>query len=181
MKCLPDPEQPGHWCLHFNEFEGEMVASSFQRLAKHYQLEMDELPESLQDYWRGRIGAGRDIDSLPEEQQHLEEERLAWRSERFPLVEKWLADYVESGLGEPWILRLDRESLESLIIIVNDRRLTIAAEHELDDTLMEADVDTITDIPLRQALWEVHVLAYVQEYCLAAIHAEPNPETTNEP
>lgn len=181
MKCLPDPEKLGHWQLRLNEFEAQLFAGSLHWLAEHYRLRMDELPESLQDHWRGRIGAGRIMDSLPEEQQHLEEERLAWRSERLPLVEKWLSDYAESGLGKPWVLPLDREQIENLLIIVNDRRLTLAAEHELDETLMEADVETIADIPLRQALWEVHVLAYLQEYCLAAIGAEPNPETTEEP
>ncbi len=176
MKCAPVPDKPDQWQLDWNDFEAQMAAGSFQRMAMHYQLQVDDLPPALQAHWRGHLAEAKDVEALKEEQHLLEGERLAWRSERLTLVEKWVAAYAKSGIGLAWSLQ-DREELEGLLMVLNDRRLILAVEHGIDETLMEVDLDNVAEIPLRQALWEVHVLALFQEQCLAALALAENPET----
>lgn len=170
-------EKDGQWRLDLNEIEAHLLAGSLDRLVSHYRMTLEDLPEALQDYWRGRLAAEKDAEQLRDAQQQLEEERLAWRGERLPKVEKWLAAYDESGIGRAWTLRLDREEMETFLVVLNDRRLTLAVEFGIDETLMEADMDAINDVALRQALWEVNILAHFQEYCLMALE---NWETGDE-
>ena len=177
MKCAPVADKLDWWQLDWNDFEAQVLAGSFQRMAVHYQLQLEDLPPALQKHWRGHVAEAKDADALKEEQHLLEGERQAWRSERLTLAEKWLAAYMESGVGRPWSLQLEREELEGLLMVLNDRRLILALEHGIDETLMEVDFDDIKEVPLRQALWEVHVLALFQEQCLAALTLASNPET----
>lgn len=174
MRCLFLPGDKGRWRLIFNEFEAPILAGSCQQLAGQYRLKVEDLPEPLQTYWRGRIAEDQDVEDLREEQHQLEEERLAWRSERLPLVEKWLAAYIESGLGKPWVLELQREELENLLIIINDRKLTLGLEHGLDRALVDADFNDISDNILRLALQEVCILDQIEDRCLAAIASAEN-------
>jgi hypothetical protein len=175
VKCLQEQDS-GQWRIEFNSSEAFLVSHSLQQLAAHYRLRVEDLPEVLQDYWRGRISKAGDPDDLKEASHQLEEERIAWRGERLPLVEKWVAEYEKCDVTETWALALHRDELETLMIILNDRRLTLAAEHDLSEGMMEMDLDEVTDEILRHALLEVHILGNVQGILLDCVARSDNNE-----
>lgn len=176
MKCAPVADKPGWWKLDLNESEACVLAVTFQRMAHYYKLHDEDLPPSLQAHRRNSMAEPKDVEDLREEQHLLEEERKVWRSERFAQVEKWLASYAASGITNPWSFEMEREEVENLLMILNDRRLTLAAEYELDEALMETDLETITDLSLQQVLGEIHLLALFLGQCLACLAAD-NPDT----
>lgn len=172
MRCSQDPDS-SQWRIEFNPSEALLVFHSFQQMAEQYRLSVEDLPPALQDYWRGRISESGNPEELSEARHQLEEERIAWRGERLPLVERWIADYRRSGIAREWTLVLSRDEVENVMIIWNDRRLTLATEHELTETLM--DLDEVADESLRHVLLEVELLGNLQGLLLEHIqHAENN-------
>lgn len=161
------------WALSFNEAEGLLLAGAFRQLARHYAVNVEELPERLKAYWTGRMSADPRVnEQLADEREVLAEERKLWRSERLVWIEGRLKDYPA---GKPWRFTVDPAELETLLSVLNDRRLTLAVEHAVTEAEMDTDPEEVTDEARRHVLWEIHLLAIFQERCLAALAAGGPP------
>ena len=138
---------------------------------EQYAADFDSLPEALQKMWRGRLFSSRP-DASPESDtaaEDLAEARLLWRGERLEAIGEWL------DLGGPFgpkgngILVLTPDEIDSFFAILNDRRLALAALYSVTEDLMEADIEAIRPPELQQAVWEIHLLAFVMESCLQCL------------
>ncbi len=157
MKCLHETET-GPWVIVLNAMEANLLTGLFRRMAEHYRLDVESLPEKLQEHWRGQISRAGDPKELKEAQEQLQEERLVWRGERLTLLEKWMEDYARNSEGKPWTLELAPDEFEGLLIVLNDRRLILAAQHGLDEEEMEANWEKAPDLTTRMVLGEIDIL-----------------------
>lgn len=159
------------WIVIVNEAEGQLLAHCFAKLAAHYEVSIQDLPERLQAYWRGTISRqeGCRKSEWAEAQADLEETRRAWRSQRLEVLKEWLCEY-DAQRNEPnWELKLNADRMDLFLSILNDRRLTLAAEWNIGDEEMDSDPCEVKREEVRQALWEIHLLSYFQEQCLELI------------
>lgn len=157
----------GDWTLAFNETEGLILASALRKLEGHYAVKLEDLPEHLRKHWRGRIS--RDdatAESLSEEAEWLAEERAAWRPQRLVAVQDWLRDYQP---GLPWRLSLDDDGMADFLAVLNDRRLLLTLENGIGQDEMDLDIESVSDDRLREALYEIELLAIFQMSCLAVM------------
>ncbi|CAB4243899.1 conserved protein of unknown function [Methylacidimicrobium sp. AP8] len=161
--------------LHFDPGEREILVSSLLELRKHYQTDVSQLSEPLQQYWRGvltRSEGIEDDEEMADGADVLEAERLSWRPERVALLNRWLAP--ESSLHNPLdpSLRLSRGEIDEFLSMLNDRRLTLAIAQGITDEQMEWNPLMVKSRDLQRSLWEIHFLAYLQESCISALLEE---------
>jgi hypothetical protein len=162
------------WALSFNEAEALLLVGALRQLAKHYTVKVEDLPSRLQEYWVGRLSANTQIEEdLSEEREALAEERKLWRSERLVWIEEQLKQYP---VGKPWLVTVDAAGLETLLCVINDRRLLLAVDHAVTEAEMDMDPEALADEARRHVLWEIHLLAIFQERCLAALSMEEPPD-----
>ncbi len=167
MRC----ERSNNWLtLEFEEREKELLLYSLEELEGHYSTDESTLSTKSQAYWKGKLTHSKDIEKeLSEESVDLSETRRLWKSERLILVRKWLAEEGTLKTQGGGILVLDQGEAEQFLAVINDRRLLLALEHNLDEEMMSRHLSKINDSELQQALWEIHFLAIIQHYILEGI------------
>lgn len=171
--------EEGQRRLGFNEAEGFILASAIRQLQKHYRVKVDDLPEHLRAYWKGRLSRNAATnEELEIDNELLADERSAWRSQREKLVQSWLADFQP---GKAWEIVLDDDAMGDFLAILNDRRITLSVEHQISQVDMDKALDEITDAKLREVLFEIEILALFQMNCLASLEGEGHDEITDEP
>jgi hypothetical protein len=144
-----------------------LLANALRQLSQHYEVKIEDLPERLRTYWQGRVSSGQgDGEALQEEQELLEGERAAWRSERHAMIQQWLGGYQA---GRAWQLALAEPELDVFVAIINDRRLILSVEFGVTDADMDRDPEDVPHDRRRQVLWEIHLLALFLERILAAL------------
>jgi hypothetical protein len=165
-------KSPDGWALALTPQEAVVLAISMDELIQHYRIDPENLSRRLKDFWNGRISARPgDAALLEDEAEHLKAERFGWRSERLIRLEKWLATFPRAE-EQPWTLLLSTDDFEEFLCILNDRRLLLAVEHNVTEADMDTDPAYVRDEIKARALWEIHMLAYIQEYCLEVNRAE---------
>jgi hypothetical protein len=176
MKCSQRNDSE-LWRVELGAIESNLLTTLFQRALEQYRQKVDSLPEAVQQHLRGSISKEAEPEKLREEQEALQAERLAWRGERLVLLEKWMGDYLRSGVGKSWTFDLTRDELEGLLMILNDRRLLLATEHGLDEEEMEAQWEKAMDVNQRLVLGEIDLLTQFLGSFLMAL----NPDMKIEP
>jgi hypothetical protein len=174
MKVYLDRDREGddgELILEFEGAEKELLLLSLVEMREQYELDPEMLPEPLRRYWDGTLSVSAKGE-LAEASDDLRDARLGWRHERLRAVERWLAP--DGGLvdGTPRSFVLDEEEIDLFFCVLNDRRLTLAALHGIDDGRMEENPADVQDRNLQRALWEIHFLAFVMENCLQALRDE---------
>ncbi|SDU15209.1 hypothetical protein SAMN05444156_2271 [Verrucomicrobium sp. GAS474] len=166
-----DGTAKGTLTLTFEKAERQVMEAVFSASKDLYAVDIEELPEVLQRHWRGRLFSGRpaSIPGADAASDDLAEARLGWRSERLVMLEKWLAPGAPFGEGGNGVLTLPPDEIDLFFSIINDRRLSLAALYLVTEDLMEADIEAIQPQELQQAVWEIHLLAFVMENCLQCI------------
>jgi hypothetical protein len=161
-------EIEGKLALELEGPEKEALWVSLLALRDHYRAELAELPEPLRRYWVGSISKESLTGPEAEEAEELlKETRLAWRSERAELVERWLErTHPVPGTGRSRLV-LERDEVDAFLSIINDRRLTLAVEHGIGEEEMNRNPLWVSSRSLQRALWEIHFLAYLQEVLLS--------------
>jgi len=106
---------------------------------------------------------------LRELSEDLREARLEWRDQRLNLVNKWLANAGTLKINGRGILVLDYEEAEHFLCVLNDRRLLLAIEFNVDENLMSQFPRDLDSPDLQQALCEIHFLAMVQQYLVESL------------
>ena len=164
-------DKAGTLNIEFEKPERKVMEAVLEASRQQYAADFDSLPEVLQKHWRGRLFSGRPatIPGADTASDDLAEARLAWRSERLEVVEKWLALGGPFGPKGNGLLTLRPDEIDLFFSILNDRRLSLAALYSINEDLMAADIEAIQPQELQQAVWEVHLLAFVMESCLQCI------------
>ena len=168
-------EDTGAWRLEFAAEESKPVSDLLLRMLEHYQIEFSTLPEALQRYWRGCLSKAGNPEELKEAREHLQEERLVWRGERMALLEKWYKDSKSVAEDQPWTLALSPEEFESLLVILNDRRLMLATQYGMNEEDLEnawTKKAQTQDLPALLALQEIEMLGNLQYILLGALHPD---------
>ncbi len=146
-------------------WEREVLAGCFFALRDSYEIAFESLPPEAQRYWKGKIGMTPEEKSELETEQHfLEEIRQHWRDERQIFVERWVQELAKSPEASHWSLPL--AEADTFLQILNDRRLLLAAQHQITETDMTRDLFQTPDSPKFRALGEIDFLAYIQSLCL---------------
>jgi hypothetical protein len=167
MKC----QRLDNWLtLEFAEQEKELLLFSLEEVEDHYAQDESALGNKFKAYWRGRLSQiTQNEQELGEANEDLYEARWAWKSARLDVVRKWLAEEGSLKSEGSSVLVLDESEAEQFLSILNDRRLLLALEHNLDEDLMARNPTDVTQPELQQSLWEIHFLAIVQQYVLEAL------------
>ena len=166
-----DGDAPGTLTISFESPEMQVMEAVLSAAREQYAADFEELPDILQKYWRGRLFSGRpaSIPGADTAADDLADARLAWRSERLEIVEKWLAAGAAFGPKGDGVLVLSPDEIDSFLSILNDRRLSLAALYSISEDLMTADIEAIQPAELQQVVWEIHLLAFVMESCLQCL------------
>lgn len=156
--------------IEFAESEKEMLLFSLEELREHYSTDESKLPSKLRKFWRGTLSRTPEkTEEWTEAEEDLASARWGIKSERLVLVNRWLASDGLLLAANQSKLGLDEGECEQFLCILNDRRLLLALEYNLDDTLLEKNPVTVSDHEAQQALWEIHFLAYLQQQVLDAV------------
>ena len=106
---------------------------------------------------------------LGEANSDLQEAREELRVDRLAQVNKWLANDSPLRNQSKGAFMLDEEEVEEFLVIVNDRRLLLAMEKQLDRTHLDQDLLEVKQPELQQCLLEIHFLASVQYVILESL------------
>ncbi|MGD9896218.1 MAG: DUF2017 family protein [Candidatus Methylacidiphilaceae bacterium] len=155
--------------FRFEPAEREILLGSLLELRKHYQTELSQMSEELQQYWRGTVTRDEEGEAISGAAEELEAERLSWRPERLAFLDKWLA--AESPLQNPSqaSLTLNPGEVDEFLSMLNDRRITLSIALGITEEQMDWNPLTVKSRDLQRALWEIHFLAYLQESCVSSL------------
>jgi hypothetical protein len=157
--------------IEFAESEKEMLLFSFEELREHYSTDESKLPSKLRKFWRGTLSRTPEKTAeWSEAEEDLASARWGIKSERLIFVNQWLSSTGLLLAANSSKLSLDPSECEQFLCIINDRRLLLALDHQLDDVLMEQNPINVPDHEAQQALWEIHFLAHIQQQVLDAIN-----------
>jgi hypothetical protein len=152
------------WKIELEWPERIFLASSLEKVAEYYGTPVEEMIERMKRHAQGTLSKSRP-ESLDEAAEDLALAREAWRSERLKIAEEWLHELKKedpsSDETEARTFELETEHLEVMMQILNDRRLALAAEHDIDEIKMETDLQTLPDNKLRRVLFEIQLLGVV--------------------
>lgn len=145
----------------------EWLSEVLESLARRYGADFADLDPKTSTawYWPKGVesaGGGRSAD-----REEMLRQAVALRSERIPLLKRWIA--ALGGSGDPATLRLPSAEAEVFVAGVNDHRLALAMRHGWMDTRLEQDLEKIADGTQRVALAEIHFLGAIVGEVLEAM------------
>ncbi|HSI84052.1 MAG: hypothetical protein ACAI35_06175 [Candidatus Methylacidiphilales bacterium] len=177
MKCLR--VCPDQWRLEFRLEEAQYLYISLHHTLETLRGPLENQSDAVQKWWKGALFSGDSAEaaqhdeSLKEAAETLTEERLSWRDQRVTILQTWLDSFQNSIVRDRLVLTLTPEDLDHFLSILNTRRLTLACEFNIDQSLSdiqyEEELLRLKDRRLIMALQEMHLLAVFMERCLMAL------------
>ncbi len=154
--------------LHLHPSEAIWLLNTFQFLQQSYETPMEGLTDQERAYWKGSLlDPDASSSQLKNESEALELERLIWRGDRLKIVNRWLDQFNGFKPQQEFEFKFLKEEADALLQITNDRRLLLAANHEIGEEDMHHDLEKLHQNPKAGALIEIDFLAFVQS---AVIH-----------
>lgn len=160
--------------LSFNLVEGQLLLRVLRSIRKNYALKPEEIDEKTAQAWystKGCQAAGMSSEETREWREDLHEFKCA----NLRLVESWL-DEVTRPHGGRYRLRVPIDDAPTLLTVLNDHRLLMAARNDIGQGEMDAhDFEAAGLLSLRKqiALLDIHFLAWIVEEILG--HMPGNP------
>jgi hypothetical protein len=150
--------------------EAVWLLNSFQELQKAYETPLESLSEKEKAYWKGTLTDPEHPQiPLKNESESLEWERLEWKDLRHMKMVEWLKQFEDFNPQNEFVFTLLKEDTDLLLQITNDRRLLLAALHDVKEEDMHHDLDKLQENPKATALIEIDFLAFVQGVLLQAL------------
>lgn len=142
------------------EPEAYLLRHSLSEIIRNYQMDCNELPVEVQKIWFN-------TDSMQdEEDRELWAEQLRdFRGQNSKLAKRILQE-LESSKTWPAVIHVDLQEAETLMIIINDHRLYLAAVNNVGEQEMDVEWDQISDSLSRNAVMNIHFLAWLIELIL---------------
>ncbi|MEM9400303.1 MAG: DUF2017 family protein [Verrucomicrobiota bacterium] len=145
--------------------EASIVQDILKRILHNYQIPPQEHHDSVQAVWYpNAIEESYDYDdgyALKSLHSDLQE----YRSQNADLVKKWISCFDRKDEPVLWLVK--EEDIDSLLTVINDHRLYLAADNKLTEEELEQHLEEIEDPKLRSNLIEIHFLAWLIELILS--------------
>ena len=160
--------------LHLQSTEALWLLNTFQSLQIAYETPMESLSDQERTYWKGSLLDPHASSShLKNESEALELERLEWKENRHIIVNRWLDQFNDYNHKREFEFKFLREEADALLQITNDRRLLLAANHDIQEEDMHHDLEKLHQNPKAGALIEIDFLAFVQSAVIHCLEYEP--------
>lgn len=156
--------------LSFSVSEGSLLLRTLARLATSYHLKPDELDPRASAVWYSKKGCASAKLSETETHEWLEHLHTL-RKAGSTNLEHW-ARQLTAAEGRPPFLKLSGEAASAFLVALNDYRLMTAACHDIGEKEMSIHSPTaLSQLPpaRREALFEVHFLAWIVEETIHAL------------
>jgi len=159
--------------LHLHPSEAIWLLNTFQSLQESYETPMESLSDRERAYWKGSLLDPKASSSqLKNESESLESERLEWKENRLIIVNRWLDQFNDFNPKREFKFKVLKEEADALLQITNDRRLLLAANHEIQEEDMHHDLEKLHQNPKAGALIEIDFLAFVQSAVIHSIQTD---------
>ncbi len=145
------------------EPEAEFLAKVLKSLADKYAIPPSELDGKTGHVWYSSDGF-KSANMSREEREEWNRSLHEFRGENRRKLEEWISALGAPSFPVTWIL--DFAEAETLLMVINDHRLGLAAKHDVAEHEMEHDLDRVKDPAKRGALFEIHVLSWMMERIL---------------
>lgn len=143
-----------------------ILRQALQQICGIYRAKPEELPDALRTLWH-EAAPGMDENDI----ELWEQEAQAFRGENLQLAER-LLQRIDANKQVPADLPITRHELETLVTLVNDHRLYLAALHGIDENTMATPVDEIKSLPSKMVLMQIHFLGGMMELMLLRLSGE---------
>ncbi len=166
--------------LALGPFETQVFERTLRAMLRYYQVKPEELEPRVAELWystRGCRTAGMSAAEISEWRAALHE----FKSANLKLLQAWAQQLA--GRKAKARLELSQAEAATLLSVVNDHRLLLAAQHEIGQAEMDLHaLEALHELaPPRQfALYEIHLLAWMMEEILRVTMAGPEEEMTHD-
>ncbi|MEM6884997.1 MAG: hypothetical protein AAF571_08185 [Verrucomicrobiota bacterium] len=145
--------------------EAYLLKSSLQDIVRNYRADVEGLPEAVKKLWFSDHPAG-DEEDYELWLEHLND----FRGGNSKLAERLIGE-LENIQNWPAVLSVSCSEADSLLTVVNDQRLYLAAVHEIGDLEKEMDEDwgKVIQISHKLALVQIQFLAGLMELMIAGL------------
>lgn len=158
--------------LSFSVPEARLLSEILTRLISTYRLKPGEVDPAIAEVWYSAKGCDAAKMSEAETQDWLAHLH-AMKGENLLRLEHWSRQLGESEIkSKSPSLKLSFDEASAFMIAINDYRLMAAAHHNIGETEMSIlSPLTLARLPVvrREALFEVHFLAWILEETLGAL------------
>jgi hypothetical protein len=158
--------------LSFSVPEAGLLSQVLDRLISTYRLKPDEVDPAVAAAWYSAKGCESARMSKAETREWLAQLH-AMKGENMNRLAHWLQQLGESeDQSKPALLTLSFDEASAFMMAINDYRLMAAAHHNIGEQEMSIlSPLTLARLPVarREALFEVHFLAWILEETLHAL------------
>ena len=156
--------------LTFGSVETQILQRAFHSILGHYQVAPEQLDPAIADAWYSTRGC-RAVRMSEAETREWRQGLHEFKSARVTLIQSWTEQLAADTAAKPGQrqLQLTLEESATLISVLNDHRLFLAAKHEIGQAEMDLhSLATLHELkPARQfALYEIHLLGWIMEEVL---------------
>lgn len=160
--------------LHLHRSEAIWLLNTFRCLQQSYETPIEGLTDQERSYWKGSLlDPHASSSQLKNESEALELERLIWKGDRLKIVNRWLDQFNDFNPKQEFEFKFLKEEADALLQITNDRRLLLAANHQIREEDMHHDLEKLHQNPKAEALFEIDFLAFVQSAVIHSLEYEP--------
>jgi hypothetical protein len=147
--------------------EAYYLRKALIQVAQNYRIHPVEFDDQTAEVWYSPQGHAS-VDAYQEDKDIWNESLFEFRNTRLGDLQIWIEDLTEGR--EFYLLPLTFEKADTLVSIINDHRLLVAAEHDFSKEELDQNLDEVDEEDKREALMEVHVLAFFIEMILAELN-----------
>lgn len=113
----------------------------------------------------GRLWEEPALSMDKEDEKIWQEDMQGFRGENARLADDLLVQ-LANVREIPCVLQVPLEQIDSVVTILNDQRLYLAARHGIGEEEMGGEMDAVSDEILKNALLQIHLLAWLIELVL---------------
>jgi len=158
--------------LKLNPLEAQIFEQVLRLIIKHYTLKPSELDPKSADAWYSKRGC-KTANMTEEETSDWVETLHGFRSGRLAKLQEWVARL--SDRKTPVELEFTFGEASSLLTVLNDHRLFVAARHDIGQHEMDLhSMPALKKLSAAQqnAVCEIHFLAIIMEELLRFVAPE---------
>lgn len=157
----------------FNFLEGTLVRRALNEIIQNYKMKPDEVDPKVAAVWYSTRGC-RSAKMTPEEVQEWLNTLHAYKSACLPLLKECQRELARRHSGH-YRLSVTLEAAPSLMTILNDHRLLVAARNDIGQAEMDLHVfEQFARLKPEQqaAMFSIHLLACMIEEIIRLIDPE---------
>jgi len=147
--------------------EAHLMKRSLDEIYSNYRTKPEDLPESIKQLWHSHA-----CELEPEDRKIWLEHLSEFRGFNSQLIQR-LSVQLDGIKNWPVILTVSLQEADSLLTILNDQRLYLAAAHEVGEQEMNQDWEVVIQSPEKQVVVNIHFLAWLIELVIMRLDHLP--------